>query len=98
MPNVDFNGLLVSLPTFATALGNEYSVFWTIYQRHLMGPIGVPCETSIRRIAYWRTVFSATSPWLAARSVLRKLQNSSHLISREDHSGYFVEVGVKRIW
>jgi hypothetical protein len=25
-PNVDSNGLLVSLPIFATALGNEYSV------------------------------------------------------------------------
>jgi hypothetical protein len=61
-----------------------------------MGPIGVPGEKSIRQIAHWRTVFSAACLWLAARSVLRNLQNFS--LSREDHSGYFVEVGAKRIW
>jgi hypothetical protein len=63
-----------------------------------MGPTGVPCETPIRQIAHWRTVFSAASLWLAARSVPRNLQNFSYLISREDLYGYFVEVGAKRIW
>jgi hypothetical protein len=79
-PNVDSNGLLVSLPTLATALGNEYSVLWTIYQRRSMGPISVPCKTSISQIAHWRTVCSAASPWLAGRSVPMNLQNFSRLV------------------
>ena len=60
-PNVDSNGPLVNLPTFVSALRNEYSILWTIYQRPLMRPIGVPCETLMRQIANWRTVFSAAS-------------------------------------
>jgi hypothetical protein len=60
-PNVDSNGLLVNLPTFVSALRNEYSILWTTYQRRLMGFIGVLCDPSIRQIASWRTVFSAAS-------------------------------------
>jgi hypothetical protein len=96
--NTDSNWLPYRSPTFATALGEEYSVLWTIYQRRSMGPIGVPCKTSKRQIVHCRTVFSAASPWPAARSVPRNLQNFSRLISRENHLGYFVKVGTKRIW
>jgi hypothetical protein len=71
--NVDSYGLLVSFLTFAIALGSEYSVLWTIYQTRSIGPIDVPCEISMRQIALWRTVFSAASQWLAARSVPRNL-------------------------
>jgi len=63
-----------------------------------MGPICVPCEVSIRQIAHWHAAFLAASPWFAARSVSRNLQNFSHWISREEHSRYLVEVGAKKIW